>query len=71
MNVKDWIKELEKQSPNDEVILWRWTDRGACWIHLGKLLPHKHPKGFYEIGIVETMLNIYDRSKLESIVKED
>jgi len=70
MKVKELIKELKKQNPEDEVVLWTWTDKGTCYSFLNILLEHKKPKGIYEIGINEHMPNIYDREELEQFVED-
>jgi len=71
MKVGELIKELEKQDAGDEIVLWRWTDKGTCYTFLNTLLPHKNPKGAYEIGINETMPNIYNKKELENFIQGD
>jgi len=71
MKVKELIKILKEQDPNDEVMLWRWGAKGAVWSFISELCPHKNPKGVYELGIKEHMPSIRDRKELEKFVKED
>jgi len=53
MKVKKLIDILNKQNPDDEVVLWTWTKSGSVIQHIAELLQHKKTKGFYEIGINE------------------
>jgi len=71
MKVGELIKELEKQNAGDEIVLWRWIDKGTCYSFLNILLPHKNPKEVYEIGINETMPNIHNKEELESFIRGD